>query len=116
VREDPKTKDLILNYEDTLTGAMKSLQVNMVVLSTAMLPPLENKELAKILGVRLDEYGFFQVRRPLLAPLDSTTPGIFLCGCCHNPQDIPDSVVEGKGAATRAVEFLAGMRTQEKIK
>ena len=110
VREDPKTQDLNLKYEDTLTGTMENLQVNMVVLSTAMLPPLENKELAKMLGIQVDKYGFFQVRHPLLAPLDSTTPGIFLCGCCHNPQDIPDSVVEGKGAAVRAVEFLAGMK------
>jgi heterodisulfide reductase subunit A-like polyferredoxin len=115
VREDPKTQDLILNYEDTLTGSMESLQVNLVVLSTAMLPPLENREFAMMLGVRVDEYGFFQVRHSLLAPLDSTTPGIFLCGCCHNPQDIPDSVLEGKGAAARAVEFIAGMRTREKI-
>ena len=113
VREDPKTQDLILKYEDTLTGEMRSLQVNMVVLSTALVPPLENRELARKLGVRVDKYGFFQVRHPLLAPLDATAPGIFLCGCCHSPQDIPDSVAEGKGAAARAVEFLAGMRVQE---
>jgi len=106
VREDPKTQDLILKYEDTLTGEMKSLQVDLVVLSTALVPPLENKELASMLKVRVDEHGFFQVHHPLFAPLDSTAPGIFLCGCCHKPIDIPDSVAEGKGAAARAVEFL----------
>jgi len=88
----------------------------MVVLSTALVPPLENRELARKLGVRVDKYGFFQVRHPLLAPLDASAPGIFLCGCCHSPQDIPDSVAEGKGAAARAVEFLAGMRVQEGTK
>ena len=107
IRQDPKTLDLILNYEDTLTGEMKSLQVDLVVLCTALVPSPDNRKLAEILGIRVDEYGFFQVRHPLLAPLDATTPGIFLSGCCHNPQDIPDSVAEGKGAAARTAEFLS---------
>ncbi len=111
IREDPKTLDLSINYEDTLTGEMRSVQVNLVVLCTALVPTPENKGLSETLGIRVDEYGFFQVRHPLLAPLDATAPGIFLSGCCHTPQDIPDSVAEGKGAAARAVEFLSRMRS-----
>jgi len=111
IREDPKTLDLSIKYEDTLTGEMRSLQVDLVVLCTALVPTPENKELAETLGIKVDEYGFFQVGHPLLAPLDATAPGIFLSGCCHTPQDIPDSVAEGKGAAARAAEFLARMRS-----
>ncbi len=111
IREDPKTLDLSIKYEDTLTGEMRSLQVDLVVLCTALVPPPDNKVLAEILGIRVDEYGFFQVGHPLLAPLNATKPGIFLSGCCHTPQDIPDSVAEGKGAASRAAEFLARMRS-----
>ncbi|UCD26573.1 MAG: FAD-dependent oxidoreductase [Candidatus Bathyarchaeota archaeon] len=111
IREDPKNQDLIIKYEDTLTGEMKSLKVDLVVLCTALVPPPDNKVLAEILGIKLDEYGFFQVGDLLLAPLHSTKPGIFLSGCCHNPQDIPDSVAEGKGAATKAAEFLARRRS-----
>jgi heterodisulfide reductase subunit A len=111
IREDPKTLDLSIKYEDTLTGEMRSVQVDLVVLCTALVPTPDNKELAETLGIRVDEYGFFKVRHPLLAPLDATAPGIFLSGCCHTPQDIPDSVAEGKGAAARAVEFLARMRS-----
>jgi heterodisulfide reductase subunit A-like polyferredoxin len=111
IREDPKTLDLSIKYEDTLTGEMKNVQVGLVVLCTALVPTPENKELAETLGIKVDEYGFFQVGHPLLAPLDATAPGIFLSGCCHTPQDIPDSVAEGKGAAARAAEFLARMRS-----
>jgi heterodisulfide reductase subunit A len=107
IREDPKTRDLLIKYEDTLTGEMKKLQVNLVVLCTALVPPPDNLRLAETLGVRVDEYGFFQVRHPLLAPLDATAPGIFLCGCCQGPKDIPDSIAQAKGAAARAVEFIA---------
>jgi heterodisulfide reductase subunit A len=108
IRENPKTLDLLINYEDTLTGEMKSLQGDLVVLSTALVPSPDNKELAKTLGIEVDEYGFFQVGHPFLAPLNATKSGIFLSGCCHNPQDIPDSVAEGKGAAARVAEFLVG--------
>jgi heterodisulfide reductase subunit A-like polyferredoxin len=111
IREDPKTLDLIIKYEDTLTGEMKSLQVDLVVLCTALVPSPDNKELAKTLGIEVDEYGFFQAGHPLLAPLNTTKSGIFLAGCCHNPKDIPDSVAEGKGAASRAAEFLVKMRS-----
>ena len=107
IREDPKTRDLLIKYEDTLNGEMKKLQVNLVVLCTALVPPPDNLRLAETLGVRVDEYGFFQVRHPLLAPLDATAPGIFLCGCCQGPKDIPDSIAQAKGAAARAVEFIA---------
>jgi heterodisulfide reductase subunit A-like polyferredoxin len=111
IREDPKTLDLSIKYEDTLTGEMRSLQVDLVILCTALIPTPENKELAETLGIKVDEYGFFQVGQPLLAPLNATKPGIFLSGCCHTPQDIPDSVAEGKGAAARAAEFLARMHS-----
>ncbi len=109
IREDPKTRNLTIKYEDTLTGEMKNLQVDLVVLCTALVPPPDNKKLAEILGIKVDEHCFLQVGHPLLAPLNATKPGIFLSGCCHKPQDIPDSVAEGKGAAARAAEFLARM-------
>jgi heterodisulfide reductase subunit A-like polyferredoxin len=107
IREDPKTKDLLIEYEDTLTGEMKKLQANLVVLCTALVPPPDNQRLAEVLGARVDEYGFFEVQHPLLAPLDATAPGIFLCGCCQGPKDIPDSIAQAKGAAAKAVEFIA---------
>jgi heterodisulfide reductase subunit A len=107
IREDSKTKDLLIEYEDTLTGEMKKIQVNLVVLSTALVSTQDNRKLAEILGARLDKYGFFEVQHPLLAPLDATTPGIFLCGCCQGPKDIPDSIAQAKGAAARTAEFIA---------
>jgi heterodisulfide reductase subunit A-like polyferredoxin len=107
IREDPKTRDLLIKYEDTLTGEMNNLQVGLVVLCTALVPPQDNQRLAETLGVKVDEYGFFEVQHKLLAPLDATAPGIFLCGCCQGPKDIPDSIAQAKGAAARAVEFIA---------
>ena len=106
IREDPKTRDLLLRYEETQTGEMKTFLADLVVLSTGLIPPTGNFALADILKVDTDKYGFFEARNKLQLPLDSTAPGIFLCGCCEGPKDIPDSIAHAKGAAARASEFL----------
>ena len=113
IREDPKTRDLLIKYEDTLTGEMNNLQVDLVVLCTALVPPQDNQSLAETLGVKVDEYGFFEVQHQLQTPLDATAPGIFLCGCCQGPKDIPDSIAQAKGAAARAAEFIAQAGSME---
>jgi heterodisulfide reductase subunit A-like polyferredoxin len=113
IREDPKTRDLLIKYEDTLTGEMNNLQVDVVVLSTALIPAQDNRSLAETLGVKVDEYGFFEVQHQLQMPLDATAAGIFLCGCCQGPKDIPDSIAQAKGAAARAAEFIARAGSME---
>jgi len=113
IREDPETKSLTIWYDDTLTREIKSLtDVDLVVLCPALLPRESNKKLAKIMGIELDDCGFFKVTHPLLAPVDSTIPGIYVCGYCQSPKDIPDSVAQASAAAARAAEALALTQVQ----
>jgi heterodisulfide reductase subunit A len=107
VTEDPKTKNLSIWYEDPEDGGIKSQEVDFLVLSTAFVPYQGVENLAKTLGVELDEYGFFQVTDELLYPLDSTRPGILVAGSCVGPMDVTDSVQQGGGAANRAAEIIA---------
>jgi len=108
IREDSRTKSLTIWYDDTLTREIKSLSdVDLVVLCPALVPRGTNKKLAEITGVQLDECGFFKVTHPLFAPVDSTVPGIYVCGYCQSPKDIPDSVAQASAAAARAAEALA---------
>ena len=95
-------------YEDTTITEIKSLEVELVVLCQAMIPSHSTKELAEMLGLELNEYGFVEVPNKLVYPLDTTKPGIFACGYVHSPGDIPESVVQGSGVAARASEVLAG--------
>ncbi len=114
IREDPETKSLIIWYDDTFTREIKTLtNVDLVVLCPALVPRLDNRRLAEITGIELDEYGFFEVRHPLLAPIDATVQGIFVCGYCQAPKDIPDSVAQASGAAARVAEVLALMHHKE---
>ncbi|MFW6304891.1 MAG: FAD-dependent oxidoreductase [Candidatus Saliniplasma sp.] len=94
---------LALEYEDTEKGEVKTNIVDMVVLSSAIVPSKGNEKLAEILGIETDENGFFQSKDILTAPMDSTRDGIYLAGCSQSPKDIPDSVAQASGAAARAM-------------
>ena len=101
-----KDKSLTIRYKNTLTDEVKEDVVDMLVLSTAIVPNRDNKRLGEILGVDVDENGFFKQQSLLNNPIQSTKDGIFLAGCIQGPKDIPDSVAMASGAAAKAVESI----------
>ena len=104
------TEDLegnpVIWYEETIGPTTEKMKVDLAVLATSFVPRRGTEELAKILGVELDEYGFFKTEP--YAPFNSTREGIFVCGCCREPVDIPDSVAQASGAAAKAAEIVTG--------
>ena len=98
-----KDKSLTVRYKDTLTGEIKEDTVDLLVLSTTIIPSKDNNKLATILGVEVDEHGFFKQDSLLENPIQSTKDGIYLAGCIQGPKDIPDSVSMASGAAAKAV-------------
>jgi heterodisulfide reductase subunit A-like polyferredoxin len=107
IEVNPKNDNPIIWYEETTSGEVKSFEAELVVLAQAMVPQI-TQDLAKILGIDLDEDGFVKIPDKLVQPLDTTKPGIFACGYVHSPRDIPDSVTQASGAAGRAAEAIAG--------
>ncbi len=103
VFEDPETKNLTVRYEDLNTGEIQEEEVELLVLSLGFVPSDRNKRLARVLGIELDEHGFFKEKDPLLAPLESTIEGIYLCGGATGPIDISESVIQASAASLRAV-------------
>ncbi|RZN44385.1 MAG: CoB--CoM heterodisulfide reductase iron-sulfur subunit A family protein [Methanophagales archaeon ANME-1-THS] len=86
------------------------LDVDMVVLCTALIPSEGVDVLAKVLGIELDEYNFFKLKDPY-NPTETTRAGIFVAGYCQAPRDIPECIAHGSAAASRAMEVvLGGMR------
>ena len=94
----------IIWYEDTQTGRKCSEAVDMAVLGLSLLPRHDVSDLANILGVELDEHGFV-VTDPF-SPAETSRPGVFACGYCRGPADIPESVSQGSGAAGRVAEAV----------
>ena len=94
----------IVIYEDTRKRKIKSQDFDMVILATACAPSKGIVELSEILGIALDDYGF--VKTSALSPVDTTMPGIFVCGCAESPMDVPESVAQASSAAERAAEIV----------
>ena len=103
VFEDPESKNLTVRYENLETGRIQQEEVELLVLSMGLVPGDRNKRLAKLLGVELDEHGFFKERDPLLAPLETTVEGVYLSGGATGPIDISESVIQASAASLRAV-------------
>ncbi len=104
VIEDPATKDLFVRYEDITKGKMEELRADLVVLCPALVPRDDNEVLGKILGLELNEYGFFKTKDPLLMSVETKVEGVFVCGYCQAPKDISESVTQASAAAAKAAE------------
>jgi len=107
---DPVSMDLSIWYEDTVTKKIDNLKFDLVVLCPALIPRNDAKDLAKVLGTEIDQYGFFRPSSTLSNPVDTTVSGIFACGYCLGPKtgDIPDSITQGSATASRAAEVIIG--------
>lgn len=92
---------------DTLTGQQIEIAADLVVLAMAIVPRQDAKELAKLLKVASDEYGFLSEAHPKLRPVESLTSGIFLAGCGQAPKDIPEAVAQASGAASKVAALFS---------
>jgi heterodisulfide reductase subunit A len=94
---------LIIQVEDTLAGKQRRIPVDMVVLSAALEPRRDAKEVAKLFGISCSADGWFIEKHPKLDPVATMTEGVFIAGCVNGPKDIPSSVSQGAAAAARVM-------------
>ena len=94
---------LLVTAEDTLSGRMVEIEVEMAVLCMAMEPRKDAQEVARTFGISTGADGFFQEEHPKLEPVSTPSSGVFLAGTCQGPKDIPDTVAQAKGAAAEAL-------------
>jgi heterodisulfide reductase subunit A len=97
---------LTIQVEDTLSGLIRRIPVDMVVLSTALEPHADAEAVRRLFNISCSTEGWFLERHPKLAPVSTFTDGIFLAGACQAPKDIPDSVAQAGGAAAEALALL----------
>jgi heterodisulfide reductase subunit A len=103
-REGDKT---IVWGVDTLTGKTVKVSADLVVLAQAMIPGHDTDDVAHLLKVAKGPDGFLKEAHPKLRPLESLTAGIFLAGAAQGPKDIPETVAQASGAASKAGVILA---------
>ena len=115
LKEDPRTKDILFQYQ-TEDGQLGNERFDMVVLSVGLEPPADAKALAKTVGIELDERGF--CRTEPFKPVETSRPGVYVCGTFAEPKDIPESVTEASGAAAAALSLIGterGTLVEEKV-
>ncbi len=99
---------LIVRGADTLAGIPVTIEADMVVLASAMLPADGVAELAQKLNVGYDENGFLLESHPKLRPVETNAAGVFIAGACHAPKDIPESVAQASAAAGKVAVMFSG--------
>ncbi|MBC7224000.1 MAG: CoB--CoM heterodisulfide reductase iron-sulfur subunit A family protein, partial [Anaerolineae bacterium] len=91
---------------DTLSGKPVEIRADLVVLATAMVPRATAPELARLLGIPVDQHGFFVEQEANLDPVESGRPGVFLAGAAVGPKDIPETVAQASGAAAKVLSLF----------
>ncbi len=112
IEEDSETNDLIIHYENLKTGEFNDFQANLVVLATPLVPSNGTKILSNVLGIELDEYEFFK-EIDYFNKSKSTKDGIYLCGFCQGPMDIPETVADASGVAGQIAAFLNSVKFEQ---
>lgn len=82
-------------------------EFDLVVLAVPILPSDTASRLAEIMRVPLGGDGFFLERHIKLAPLQTNTDGIFLCGCAQYPKGIGDCLAQAQGVVSKIAALLA---------
>lgn len=109
IREDPKTKQLKVVLEDTLSpeNTIREYTFDLVILSAAMMPSKSFDKLNKVLNLSKHPSGFLKEYHQRLNTVDTDVPGIVLSGACHGPKAISESIMQAKGAASSVGKLLA---------
>jgi heterodisulfide reductase subunit A len=98
----------VIMYEDQQGGGRGRLAVDLAVLSLGLTAPREGLPFTEAGPIR-DDQGFYGSRHPVLHPLESTRPGVFLAGTCQGPRDIAETVCTGSGVAARIINLLKSL-------
>ncbi len=89
----------VLQYIDE-SGIRIKEEFDMVVLSVGFTIPDKTKALAQTLGVDIDQYGFAKTNS--FTSVETSKPGVYVCGTFHAPKTIPSSIIDASAASGMA--------------
>ncbi len=106
LEEVPASRNLKVRH--VIDEESKDEEFGIVVLSVGMRPPDGIDKLAKAMNIELNKYNFSSTHT--FSPLETSKPGIYVCGAFAAPKDIPESVAQASGAAAKAASIIATER------
>jgi len=105
VLENPANNNLLMRAENIESGELIEDEVDMVVLSTGLVPAAIN-DFEKILPLKMGDDKFFMTANPKIDPVTTNIDGVFIAGVAEGPKDIPDAVTQASAAAMKASILL----------
>ena len=105
--ELPRTKDLRVSCVAE-SSRLVEREFDMIVLSAGLQPGEDVRRTSQKLNLNVNEFGFCETDS--LAQLRTSRDGIFVAGVFQEPKDVPETVMQGSGAAACAMELLSGAR------
>ncbi|MFC1712545.1 FAD-dependent oxidoreductase [Candidatus Poribacteria bacterium] len=98
---------LYVSVMDPVLGEELLLEPDLLALSAAAVPNEDSHNLAQMLRVPLNADGFFMEAHVKLRPVDFATEGIFVCGLCHSPKSMEETIDQACAAVSRAITILS---------
>lgn len=99
--------DLLIEFNEKLSGEDIEVPVDMVILMTAMEAHENAKEIGHAVGISLCGNAFYIEKHPKLDPVATTTSGVYIAGSCQGPKDIPDAISQARAAAARILGTIS---------
>jgi len=93
---------LVLKAEDTLVKRPITIPFDLVVHAIGMDPNVDNKDIASVFGVALEEHGYLAKKDSYGTFGETSREGVFVAGSATGPETIDDSIGQGKAAAIAA--------------
>ena len=109
----PRDGKIMVWGVDTLTGNKVEIAADLVVVAAAMVPAEGSRRVAEMLGISVDEFGFYTSTNTEMSPVEAGVPGVFLAGAGLGPQDIPETVAQASGAAAKVLALFLAARAEE---
>ena len=97
---------LIVKGEDTLVKRPITIPFDMVVHAIGMDPNVENKSIAGVFGVALQEHGHIAKGHAYGTLGETSRAGVFVAGAATGPETIDDSIAQGNAAAMAAFALV----------
>ncbi|MEM2838560.1 MAG: CoB--CoM heterodisulfide reductase iron-sulfur subunit A family protein [Thermoplasmata archaeon] len=97
-----KGDQLFVKYFHETLKVEREMPADLVILSTPLIAPPNQEQLAKMLKVPVGQDGFLLEAHVKLRPVDFATDGIYVCGTAKGPADITEAISQAEAAASRA--------------
>ncbi|MFX0139830.1 MAG: FAD-dependent oxidoreductase, partial [Candidatus Hodarchaeota archaeon] len=97
---------LVTQAMDTIIGNLVELKSDLVVLSTALMPNLDNVQLFDFLNLDFRNGGFIKEYYDKLKKLETKRKGIYVCGTASGPKTIPQCIYEAHAVSLKILQEI----------